>query len=448
MNYVDAEIINFLIGRLGGKPIENLLAADLIIIITCGVRAGAEERAVNWIGKARNQNQTAVFVLTGCLSHRKDIKARLDGIANLFMPIEEWVAREKEIFDFLTHSSRVETQNFASLHGGYDKFYQILPKRFSTFRAYIPIMTGCNNFCSYCVVPYARGREISRPPEDILREAKKIIKNGFKELYLLGQNVNSYRGIDGKRREWNFAKLLGSIDKIPGKFWIRFISSHPKDISEEFISIFRKCRKVSPNLHLPLQSGSNKVLKAMNRRYTRENYLDIISRVRKNCPRTVFSTDIIVGFPGETDKDFQDSVDIVKEVGFEMLYCLKYSPRPGTASFKLKDDISAQTKIFRQRTLDQVWKKIARKKNKRFIGNKVIILIDKVKKMENDSGKNNYVQGKTFDNKDVQAQYCCSIGQKEIKSDIKNDIIGKWATVLVKETGALALKGELVKVAK
>jgi len=314
-------------------------------------------------------------------------------------------------------------------------FYQILPQYFTNYRAFIPIMTGCDNFCSYCVVPYARGREKSNSPEDILKRARKLAKSGYKELYLLGQNVNRYQGLDKKGKKWNFAKLLRSINKIPGKLWIRFISSHPKDITNEFISTFKNCRKVSSNLHLPLQSGSNKILRLMNRGYTREKYLETVGKIRQAYPETVLSTDIIVGFPGETEQDFQDSLDVVKKVGFEMLFALKYSPRPETASSKMKDNVSAQTKINRQRILDQTWKKIAQKKNKRFLGHEVEILIDKVKTKANTKGKVEYfVLGKTFENKDVEAKTPKGRG---------SGLLGKWGSVRIEETGALALKGRI-----
>jgi len=446
MNYVDAEIFASTLEERGGVAISEVTEANLIVVVTCGVRAAAEERAVSWIKKAGKKNEKASIVLTGCLARREDIKSRLEDVAE-FVPIEDWAA-------YIT--AYTGSQNFACLAGRprtsavqgrkaslhkYDRsFYQISPRYYTNFRAYLPIMTGCNNFCSYCVVPYARGREKSRPPEEILREAKKLTKEGFKELCLLGQNVNSYRGVDGKGRKWNFAELLESIDKIPGRFWIKFISSHPKDISDDFISVFKKCRKVSPNLHLPVQSGSNKILKAMNRRYAPKDYLGIISRVRKECPKVIFSTDIIVGFPGETGEDFKDSLDIVKKVGFEMLFSLKYSPRPGTASFKLRDDVSAQTKKDRQRKLDKVWKKIAQKKNQRFIGKKITILIDRIKETKDGHGKITcHVQGKSFENKDV-------VG--ELKIEKRKDLVGKWAAVRITDVTPLALRGKLVRVEK
>ena len=427
MNYVDAEIIVSTLTERGGQPIESWQEADLIIAVSCGVRAAAEERVVSWLKKARRENRQSTLVLTGCLSHRKDIEKRLQKTLDFLVPIENWVSRIEEIIP------RPEINK-------YPEFYQIGGTRASSFRAYIPTTTGCNNFCSYCVVPYARGREKSIPPEQIIDQAQNLIKNGFKEIYLLGQNVNSYQGIDQKGQNWHFSRLLRAVNKIPGKFWIRFISSHPKDISEEFISVLANCQKVSPNLHLPVQSGSNRILKLMNRHYTQADYLNLISKVRQVYPQAVFSTDIIVGFPGETERDFKDSLEVVRKVGFEMLFSLKYSPRPETAAFKLRDSVSAETKIFRQRALDVAWKKIALAKNQRFIGKTITILVDRIKTKPVPSGQTTtYALCKSFENKDVQAK---------LGAYPQKDIVGKWAEVKIKDVSALALQGELVRAEK
>jgi len=426
MNHIDAEIIVSTLAERGGQPLELPAKADIIIAVSCGVRAAAEERIISWLKKMRRQNKNAKIILTGCLSHRPDVKERLGEAVNYFIPIENWIT---EIEEIIPQSGCLSPD-----------FYRHPGARQSDFQAYLPVTTGCNNFCSYCVVPYARGREKSIAPEQIIDEAKSLAKKGYKEIYLLGQNVNSYQGIDRKGREWNFSRLLRAIDKIPGKFWIRFISSHPKDISQEFIETVAGCKKVSPNLHLPIQSGSNRVLRLMNRHYTREDYLKLIAKIKKGYPGIVFSTDIIVGFPGETDRDFQESLQVVEKVGYEMLFSLKYSPRPQTAAFKLKDSVPAPVKIVRQRELDAVWKKIALEKNRRFIGKTITILVDRVKIKIGPNGQaKTYVLGKSFENKDVQA---------ELNPRFKKDIVGKWAEILVKDASALALQGEMVRAEK
>jgi tRNA-2-methylthio-N6-dimethylallyladenosine synthase len=303
------------------------------------------------------------------------------------------------------------------------------------FHAYIPVITGCDNFCSYCVVPYARGREISRPPEEILNEIKYFLSNKYKEIFLLGQNVNSYRGIDHKGRIWSFARLLHSLNALPGNFWIRFVSSHPQYVNDQFTRAFSQCRKISPNLHLPLQSGSNRILQKMNRRYTRQDYLNIVNEIRQVRPETVFSTDIMVGFPGETERDFQDSLDMVKKIGFEMLYALKYSPRPETAAFRFKDNVTSIIKKQRQQILDRTWKNISLHKNQRFVGEKIAILINKLKF----KGKERWVMGKNFENKDVG---CVASGS------LPKNPVGMWGIVLVTKAGSLGLQGKLLRFKK
>lgn len=426
MNYVDAEIIAATLAQNGGKLVEEFTSAGLIIVVTCGVRAGAEERVVSWTKKLKRQNEKAVIVLTGCLSHRLDIEKRLGETVDFFIPIENWTTRLEEVLGKMQPCDQKSPKA---------EFYQVKPQYKSSFQAYIPIMTGCNNFCSYCVVPYARGREKSQNPEDILKEIGGLIKKGYKEIYLLGQNINSYQGKDHKGEIWNFSRLLRSINDIPGKFWIRFISSHPKDITEEMIKTLADCQKVSPNLHLPIQSGSTRVLKLMNRHYSQADYLRKIEQIRKIYPQVVLSTDIIVGFPGETEKDFQESLKVVKKVSFEMLFSLKYSPRPQTTAFKMKDSVLAQKKIERQQKLDQVWKKIALKKNQRFLGQNLVILVDRIKT----KNEKIFAQGKSFDNKDILA---------EITSQKPRKLLGSWAEVKIEEATPLALKGKLVHIKK
>ena len=419
MNYVDAERITKTLTASSGKKVNNASEADLIVVLSCGVRQGAEERIIHWIQKTKKEHKKAKIILTGCLSHRKAIKTRLKKVLYCSLPIDKW------------------TTAFSACN---KDFYEIIPDHSSNYRAYIPIMNGCNNFCAYCVVPFARGREISRMPESILEEIKVALKRGVKEIYLLGQNVASFKKKDRKGKTWTFPRLLTKIDNLPGKFWIRFVSTHPKDVNAQFIKAFGEGKKISSNLHLPVQAGSNRILGKMNRKYSREKYLANVKAVRKARPKTVFSSDIIVGFPGETARDFQDSVDIVKKSQFEMLYSLKYYPRPGTAAYAWKDNVPAATKKFRQQALDKTWEKIALKKNQQFLGKKIVILIDKIKLKEGQGGERQYhALGKNFENKDVSAI---------ITSSKKHGIVGKWGIVKINKVGSLGMSGELVKVKK
>jgi len=224
-------------------------------------------------------------------------------------------------------------------------YFNCKPLYESKARAFIPIMTGCNNFCTYCVVPYTRGREISRPEREIVLEIKKLIENKYREIWLIGQNVNSYPDFPG---------LLKKINNLPGDFTLHFMTSHPKDMSDELINIIKKCDKVSREIHLPVQSGDNKILRAMNRHYTIEDYKKLIKKILKQIPEAKISTDIIVGFPGETKTQFNNTVKLFKEIKFCKAYISKYSPRPGTAAAKLKDNVPQEEKKRRWQILNKL----------------------------------------------------------------------------------------------
>ncbi len=424
MNYADAEIITASLQKIGGQKIPLSPQSDVIIVVSCGVRQGAEERIINWTQKLRQKNSAAIIILTGCLSHRVDIQERLAFTNIFFTPINRWSEQIKK----LTTIFQPEITSNGSCQ---DDFYSIKADYSSHYRAYLPIVTGCNNFCAYCVVPYARGPEISRSPELLLAEITKLIKKGYKEIFLLGQNVNSYQGLDQKKQKWNFARLLRAINAIPGNFWIRFLSSHPKDLDQNFIETLQNCPKISRQLHLPIQSGSNRILAKMNRRYTREDYFEIIKQIRASIPNIILSTDILVGFPNESEADFQDSLTLVKKVGFEKLYALKYSPRPETAAYLYPDNVSTKTKKKRQQILDQTWQKIAEKQNQKYLNREIIILIDKIQKKADQK----WIIGKNLDNKDV-------IGV--ISNKTKTPKIGQWAKIKIEQTGSLGLRGKFI----
>lgn len=420
MNYADAERITATLKNNGGRKTENQKAADLIVTVSCGVRQSAEERIISWIKRAKNTNPRAVIALAGCLGHREDLKKRLRDSVDHFVPAGKKIP--------------------ANLINSAYPVHSVHPVYSSSYRAYLPVTTGCDNFCSYCVVPYARGREKSLAPEIIIGEAKRLIRKGYKELFLLGQNVNSYQGIDREGKPWTFSQILRAVNAIPGHFWIKFISSHPKDVNQKLILAIKECRKVSRNLHLPLQSGSDKVLRAMNRKYRQRDYLATVARIKKIIPEIVFSTDIIVGFPGETAADFRGSLKVVRKVGFEMLYALKYSPRPETVAYQLKDDVSAQTKKERQQILDKTWKAIALRKNQRFLNKRITFLIDKIKTKSHPKGQKIYwAIGKNFEQKDVAAQSPKPLGKA---------VIGQLTAALITQANPLCLQGKFLGVKK
>ncbi|MGB9609203.1 MAG: MiaB/RimO family radical SAM methylthiotransferase, partial [Minisyncoccia bacterium] len=256
-------------------------------------------------------------------------------------------------------------------------------------------------FCTYCVVPYVRGPEICRPAEEIVNEVNELIGRGYKEICLLGQNVNSYFS------NLNFPKLLKKINDIPGNFWLRFLTSHPKDFSDELIETMVKCKKICEYLHLPIQSGDNQILKEMNRRYTVEHYKNIIEKIRKKIPDIAISTDIIVGFPGETEKQFQNTTKLMKEIKFDMAYIAEYSPRPQTAAIKLNDNVPKKEKEKRRKILTEILKQTAFEKNKKYLGQIVEILVDSEDK------DNFYGKTRTFKTVKIKKSPFYQIGEFE-----------------------------------
>jgi tRNA-2-methylthio-N6-dimethylallyladenosine synthase len=299
-----------------------------------------------------------------------------------------------------------------------DNYLDITPKYSSKFSATVPIMTGCNNFCAYCVVPYVREREISRPAKDILSEIKKLVKGGYKEIWMLGQNVNSY-----KDKDVNFPKLLKMVNNIPGNFWIRFTSSHPKDFNDDVMNTMALGGKIAPYLNLPIQSGDDKVLKSMNRHYTVKDYKNKIEKLQEKIPGISISTDIIVGFPGETKKQFNNTTKLFKDVKYDMAYINKYSPRAGTAAAKLKDNVSIVEKKRREKVLTDVLKQTALAKNKQLVGKETIVL---------------------FNERRDDSYFGKSEHYKTIKVKSNKNLIGKLIKVKITEASPFTLKGELI----
>jgi len=340
MNESDSERLAAKLDKQKNKPAKNIKQADLVVINICSVRQSAVNRVYSKIKQiSKNQPKTKI-ILTGCILE-KDKKQ-----------LKEQVFQIWPIVDFKTKA-----------------------KCQSSKHAFIPIMTGCNNFCSYCAVPYVRGREKSGPALKIINEVKDLIKNGYKEITLLGQNVNSYKskGAAPKTQrsvvendascearasfskqtfEFNFPKLLKILNDLPGNFQINFLTSHPKDMSDQLIQVITNGEKISKKIHLPIQSGDNQILKKMNRHYTVEHYKKLVKKIRQAIPQAEISTDIIVGFPNETKKQFQNTIKLVKEMNFSQVYVSAYSPRNGTAAaLKLKDNVPPDEKKKRKRIL-------------------------------------------------------------------------------------------------
>ena len=420
MNKADSErVANFLeTNNYLEKP--EWLDTDIIILTTCGIRQSAEDRVYGLVNQIRKTNKTAAVVITGCLSKRKDVMRRLIGQVDLFMPINEL----PNMFELLKTAKPEKVLSLDEVRElGGEKYLSIVPKYDSEYTACVPIGNGCNNFCSYCVVPYARGREVYRNAEEIITEVKSLIKKGYKEIILLAQNVNSYQS-DG----YNFPKLLIELNKIPGQFWIRFSSSHPKDVSEELIDAIGSCEKVANHLHLAVQSGDNKMLELMNRKYTVEHYRDLITKVRAVKPGISITTDLIVGFPGESEKQFEASVNLFKDLKFEMGYISQYSPRPGTVSWNMLDNVSREEKKVRDKIITDILKETSLEANKNLVGKEFEVLVDGVK-------KNGKLYGKTSSSKNIM-----------FISDNKKpeELIGQFVKVKIDKALTFGLAGTLI----
>ncbi|MEI7620485.1 MAG: tRNA (N6-isopentenyl adenosine(37)-C2)-methylthiotransferase MiaB [Candidatus Falkowbacteria bacterium] len=398
---------------------ESQLKADVLIITTCGIRQSAEDRVYSLVHQTKKKNPKTVVVITGCLSQRADVKSRIKDKVDIWLPINEMTSLISKIKSLSSQKADeyLDSKNYLS----------VIPKYESDFSAYVPIGNGCNNFCSYCVVPYARGREKYRSATDIVREVKSLVKNGYKEVVLIAQNVNSYRS-----GQANFTDLLSKINDIPGDFWIRFVSSHPKDISPELIEALGKCSKVCEHVHFALQAGDDEILKQMNRQYTAKHFQDLVKKIRttikKYKPELPLSitTDVIVGFPGETKKQFLETARVFKETKFDMAYISQYSPRFGTVSYQMKDDVLKLEKKRRENVLDKILSQTAKANNKQYLKNIVPVLVE---------GKNRQGEwyGKTRTYKLVR-----------ITGAPANNLLGTFVLVKINKVRDLALEGKII----
>ncbi len=379
LNISDGEKIKGLLKNAGYSFTEDENEADLIILNTCAVRENAEDRVFGIVGsmkKLKEQKPSLIIGISGCMTAQEHIAERIKKSypqVDIVVGTSALNSLPKLLADC------IRGQKFGMDIAEYADFSQAVEQvRESTFRASVPIMFGCNNFCTYCIVPYVRGRERSRKQEDIIAEVRELVQNGYKEIMLLGQNVNSYGNDFGETEA--FPKLLRELDKIEGDFIIRFMSSHPKDATRELIAAIFDCKKVAKHLHLPLQSGSSNVLERMNRRYTAEKYLEIVDYIREKDENFSLTTDIIVGFPNESDEEFEATIDMMKRVKYDNIYSFIYSRRTGTKAAEMEDLTPEDVKGQRMRRLLEVQREISTEHYKRFIGKKMRVLADDVSK--------------------------------------------------------------------
>ncbi len=375
-NVSDSEHFKGMLSEMGYTITENAEEADFVLFNTCAVREHAEDRVYGNIGtmkalkKARNNMIVAVC---GCMAQQQKVAEKIKKsypYVDLVFGTQVLHRLPEFIYKRLSGSARI-FENSTEV----TEIVEGLPVlRDKAVRGWLPIMYGCNNFCTYCIVPYVRGRERSRASEEIIKEAKQMIAAGIKDITLLGQNVNSY----GKTlsEDINFAKLLRKINALDGDFRIRFMTSHPKDCTEELLSAMAECEKVCHQLHLPFQSGNNRVLKAMNRVYTREQYLSLIKRAKELMPDITLTSDIIVGFPGETYEEFLDTLSLVEEVQYNSLFTFIFSSRPGTPAEKMEDNVSREEKGRWFNELLNLQDEIGKKKQNEMLGKTYRVLCE------------------------------------------------------------------------
>ena len=453
LNENDSEKICGMVNKMGYTETDDIMNADLVIYNTCCVRENAEEKLFGKLGEVKKLKEArgTIIAIGGCMMQEKHI---VDKIKKSYKYDVIFGTHTLHQFPKDLYEAIIENKKITDIMDIDGEIIEGLPiQRSDNIRASVTIMNGCNNFCTYCIVPYVRGRERSRKPEDIIAEITELAKQGYKEITLLGQNVNSYMRVErekAKQQEKNdidnrddlatnqeiiskeedkidsFAKLLRAVNKIDGIEKIRFISPHPKDFTDDVIEAIRDSEKVSKFIHLPLQSGSTNVLKEMNRVYTKEQYLELVNKMQKAIPNVKFSTDIIVGFPGETEEDFEDTLDVVRKVKFEQIFMFIYSRRVGTPADKMENQIPENIKHRRFDRLKKLYEDILEENNQKYIGTVQEILVEGFSKTNEQ-----YLTGRTDSNKVVIFEG-------------NSNLIGKMVKIKIVSEHMWYLKGEII----
>ena len=428
MNVHESEKIAGILRRMGYEETQEKENADIILFNTCCIRENAENHAFGNIGalkKLKKEKPDLIIAVGGCMTQEKGktdvLKQKFPFIDIMFGTLNleelETLIKRKQAQKKRVIEIREKEGDIVEFDDTYRTSYP---------NAWVNITYGCDNFCSYCIVPYVRGRERSRKPENIVKEVEKLVKEGYREITLLGQNVNSY-GNDGKTDGINFAKLLDIVASIEGDFRVRFMTSHPKDFNEEVVKVMEKHKKICRLVHLPVQSGSNEILKAMNRRYTREKYLEEVKMLRSYFPEAELTTDIIVGFPGETEEDYLQTESLVKEVDFASAFTFIYSPRVGTKAATMENQISEEIQKDRIMRLVELVNSQTRQKSENYLNKTVEILCE-----DFDEKKGYYLGRDEFGRMGY------------FKSD--KDVIGKFVTLKITRANGISLYGEVESV--
>jgi len=424
-NVADSERIKGMLVEMGFSFTENVEEADFILFNTCAVREHACDRVFGNVGALKHikrRRPEVMIAVCGCMVQQPHVAEKLKESYPFVGLVfgTHVIHRLPELFWTALHQRRqlsVTPQEDGVIAEG-------LPiHRDGSFKAWLPIMYGCNNFCTYCIVPYVRGRERSRDPEILLNEARELVQQGYKEITLLGQNVNSYG--KGESHGVNFAELLRRINAIPGDFTIRFMTSHPKDATTELFDTIAACEKVSRHFHLPFQSGNDRVLKAMNRRYTREQYLGLVQYARKVIPDISFTSDVIVGFPGETRKEFEDTLSLVKEVGFTSLFTFIFSPRKGTPAAAMEDPIPMETKTAWFKELSDLQEAVSAERLAKLVGTEQRALLE--------TAEDGYIEARLASNSVVRV-------------DADPQMVGRYATIRIDDARSWIMHGTVLSI--
>lgn len=410
LNENDSEKIAGMLVRMGYTATDSFEDANLVVFNTCCIRENAEEKVFGKLGELKNikAKNNMIICFAGCMSQEPHVIEKIKksySQVDIIFGTHNLYKFPEMLYNKLETSKKVcEVWNIDG------EIFEGLPiKRDGDKSASVTIMNGCNNFCAYCIVPYTRGRERSRKPADILKEISDLASEGYTEIMLLGQNVNSYNGGEG----YGFANLLRDIDKIQGINIVRFMSPHPKDFTDDVIDAIADCPSICKVIHLPLQSGNTKVLKDMNRRYTKEQYLDLVDKIRVKIPNVAFTTDIIVGFPGETEEDFNDTLDVVSKVKFEQVFMFIYSVRKGTKAETMPNHIPEEVKSERFSRLKALADGITEEENIKYIGTVQDVLVEGESKTNKEM-----LSGRTRTNKVVIFEGDKSLIGKEVKIEI------------------------------
>ncbi len=427
MNVADSEVVASVMARAGYELCDSVADADAVFLNTCSVRDNAEKKILSrleFFNSQKKKGKKLIIGVLGCMAEHVGLNLIVDYGANIVVGPDAYlklpdIIKRAENGQKIVETILSKTETYASVE----------PSRIGKQRigGFVTIMRGCDNFCHYCIVPYVRGRERSRQVESILSEARDLRDRGYKELTLLGQNVNSYHGEDAAGNAVDFPQLLRLVARAVPEMRVRFTTSHPKDMSDDTLAVIAEEPNVCRHIHLPVQSGSNAVLERMNRKYTREWYLDRVAAIRRIVPDCGLSTDIFAGYCGETEEDHQQTLSLMREVGFDSAFLFKYSERPGTyASRHLADDIPEETKVQRLNELIALQNEISAQQNERCVGREYEILLEGVSKRSEDQ-----LFGRTEQNKVVII-------------DRENHCIGECVRVRITESSSATLKGIVV----